>query len=152
MEEVKLFGAWPSPYSYKVIWALKLKGISYEYVEENLANKSSLLLQYNPVYKKIPESLEALKTLEEHGLGDKKFFGGESIGLVDLSFGWMAHILGMMEEVAGVKFVEPFVLPRLCRWMKNFEEVPEIKENLPEHDAALAYLKGRREMIITSSH
>lgn len=244
MEEVKLLGAWPSPFSYRVLWALKLKGVSYEFVEENLSNKSELLLQYNPVHKKIPvlihggkpiaestiileyieetwpqnpllseapyeramarfwtkfgedkvyicflyrskvsfsllvcnsvhvcvlqsptffaffqtvgeeqekatkEFKELLGIIEELGLGNKKFFGGDKVGMTDIAFGWIAGWLQPMEEAVGVKLLEPGSFPRLHLWTQNFKEVAVIKENLPDYDEMLAYFRSLRQMFM----
>ncbi|KAF9612422.1 hypothetical protein IFM89_039455 [Coptis chinensis] len=218
MEELKLLGTWPSPFSYRVIWALKLKGIDYEYIPENLSRKSALLLEYNPVHKKIPvlvhggkpiaesivileyieemwpekpllpkdpykrsiarfwskfaddkgssmwkiifypdereqaikDSLEYLKTIEDLGLGETPFFGGDAIGLVDLVFGVIAHWLGAIEEIAGVKLLETNRFPRLHAWTENFKQVAVIKENLPDYDEMVVYLKHRVEVFQTS--
>ncbi|KAB5537732.1 hypothetical protein DKX38_015265 [Salix brachista] len=211
MAAVKLYGFWPSPYSHRIIWALKLKGVEYEYIEEDLSNKSESLLKYNPVHKKTPvlvhgdkpiaeslvileyieetwpenpllpkdpyeramarfwiqygvdtaaalgafyhgrgeelekaatELLESLKILEEQGLGDKKFFGGESMNLVDISYGALGSLLAAVEEVKGVKVLEPSTLPRLHAWARNLDELPVVKESMPAYDKLLAFVTG----------
>ncbi|GMI79820.1 GLUTATHIONE S-TRANSFERASE 29, glutathione S-transferase TAU 18 [Hibiscus trionum] len=53
--EVKVLGSWPSPYAMRPRIVLNLKSVDYEYIDEKLwEGKSQLLLQSNPVHKKIP--------------------------------------------------------------------------------------------------
>jgi len=55
MATVKLLGATLTPFVVRVRIALALKGIDYDFIiEESMQNKSQLLLQSNPVHKKIP--------------------------------------------------------------------------------------------------
>lgn len=63
--EVVLFGTWASSFSGRVKIALKLKGIQYEYVEEDLVNKSQMLLSYNPVQKQVPVLVHRGKPIAE---------------------------------------------------------------------------------------
>ncbi|KAI3430116.1 uncharacterized protein J3R85_008260 [Psidium guajava] len=215
MEELKLHGFWASPYSHRVIWALKLKGVEYEYIEEDLSNKSQLLLQYNPVQKKIPvlvhhgkpiiesliileyieetwsdppllpkdaherassrfwmnfmaekslsffklflmpqgeerekaiaEVLEVLRTIEHEALADKKYFGGDNLGLVDITFGWLAYWYECTEEAVGVKLLCPNTFPRLHSWVENWKEVDVVKENHPNPEKLLDHFRKLQE-------
>ena len=52
--EVVLLDFWPSMFGMRVRIALAEKGIRYEYKEEDLKNKSPLLLEMNPINKQIP--------------------------------------------------------------------------------------------------
>ncbi|KAI7728135.1 hypothetical protein M8C21_007130 [Ambrosia artemisiifolia] len=59
--EIRLLGTAASPFVNRVQFALNLKSIKYEYIEEYLARKSELLLTSNPVHKKVPVLLHANK-------------------------------------------------------------------------------------------
>ncbi|GKV10073.1 hypothetical protein SLEP1_g21492 [Rubroshorea leprosula] len=213
-EEVKLFGFWASPFSRRVEVALKLKGIPYEYIEEDLSNKSPLLLKYNPIYKKIPvlvhngkpiaeshvileyvdetwkgypilpedpheramarfwakfldekclpavrkviwaeekeqgkameEAWECLKVLEG-ALKDKKFFGGETIGLVDIVGNYIAFWVRAFQEVVGIELLTVEKFPVLFKWSEEFVGCPIIKESLPPREKIMAFHKSRLE-------
>uniref|UniRef100_A0ACD5Z4M4 Uncharacterized protein n=1 Tax=Avena sativa TaxID=4498 RepID=A0ACD5Z4M4_AVESA len=75
VDELKLLGTWRGPFALRVALALNFKGLSYEYQEEDLENKSELLLESNPVNKKVPvlihngvpicESLAILEYVDE---------------------------------------------------------------------------------------
>ncbi|XP_052882299.1 probable glutathione S-transferase [Gossypium arboreum] len=99
----------------------------------------------------VKEWLEMLEAMEEHALiGGKKFFGGDEINMVDIAFCMVAHWLGVFEDAAGLKVFEPHKFPQVSSWIQNFKSVPIIKDNLPDTDKIVAYLKSRKEMLLTS--
>lgn len=62
---LKLFGSWASSYTHRVQLGLRLKGLEFDYAEEDLGNKSDALLRHNPVYKKVPVLVHDGRALAE---------------------------------------------------------------------------------------
>ncbi|KAG7964936.1 hypothetical protein I3843_09G198200 [Carya illinoinensis] len=177
-EELSLLGMWASPFSCRVKIALKLKVVQYKYIEEDLFNKSPLLLKYNPIDKKVPvlvhngnpllESLVILEYIdetwacwgEERGrekaveeatellqllemeLKEKRFFGGETIGLVDIVADTLSLWLTSFEEGSGVDLMTREKFPKLSKWSHEFASTSAVKENLPPKDELTVFLKS----------
>ncbi|XP_034602225.2 probable glutathione S-transferase GSTU6 [Setaria viridis] len=53
-DDIKLLGSPVSPFAIRAHMALSLKGVSYEYIEQDPFNKSELLRRSNPVHMKVP--------------------------------------------------------------------------------------------------
>ncbi|XP_009757657.1 putative glutathione S-transferase parC [Nicotiana tabacum] len=64
-EEVILLDCWCSMYGMRARIALAEKGVKYEYKEEDLNNKSPLLLEMNPIHKKVPVLIHNGKSICE---------------------------------------------------------------------------------------
>ncbi|KAF8378366.1 hypothetical protein HHK36_029705 [Tetracentron sinense] len=64
--DVKLLGSWVSPFVMRAQIAFNIKSVSYEFLQETLdGSKSQLLLQSNPIHKKIPVLIHADKPICE---------------------------------------------------------------------------------------
>ncbi|CAL4940291.1 unnamed protein product [Urochloa decumbens] len=221
-DELKLLGAWASPFVIRVKLALSFKGLSYENVEEEdlYYNKSELLLKSNPVHKMVPvllhngkpvcESLlivqyideafsadghsllpaepyecamarfwatyiddkffasafqasrakteeekdEALKqtfmaveTLEEafkECSKGKPFFGGDSVGYLDIVLGGHIPLVYVGEVRYGIKLFDGTRSPLLEAWMERFAALDTAKAILPEVDSLIEHCKAKR--------
>ncbi|XP_078154215.1 putative glutathione S-transferase GSTU6 isoform X5 [Carex rostrata] len=202
--DLKLLGEWASPYVIRVRMVLEQKGLSYEYLEQDLYNKSELLLKHNPIHKKVPvlihgdrticESLVILQYIDENWPGTgphvlpvdpyeravarfwtayiddklfpsilmattketkaektadilatleqlegafkecsagKEFFGGDSIGWVDVTLGCQLTWIRAAEKILGLKLLDEMKMPLLIEWEKHFLAADIVKHVLP---------------------
>ncbi|KAK6788913.1 hypothetical protein RDI58_012712 [Solanum bulbocastanum] len=218
---VKLLGVWASPYVSRVEIALKIKSIEYEFIQENVLNKSELLLKSNPVYKKIPvlfhdekpicESLVILQYIDEAWLNGpsilpsdpydraiarfwavyidekwyplvaeyrnaegkeakaavvekmsegnllleeafmkiskgKSYFGGDSIGYLDIVLGSLLGWVKAIEIMDEMKILDETKTPSLAEWAERFCSDNVVKDIIPKPEKLVGIYQKYLEM------
>ncbi|PSS13553.1 Glutathione S-transferase [Actinidia chinensis var. chinensis] len=214
--DVKLIGAWPSPFVMRPQIALNIKSVGYEFLQEQLGSKSELLLKSNPVHKKIPvlihgdrpicESLvivqyidavwasgpsilpsdpydcatarfwaayidekwfpslsgiakaqgeeakkaaldqvvEGLVLLEDAFVKcskGKAFFGGDTIGYLDIALGCYLGWIRVTEKMNNRKLLDEAKTPNLVTWADKFCSDGSVKDVMPETDKLAEFAK-----------
>lgn len=102
--------------------------------------------------KAIKLTIEALEKLEGELKGKEKFFGGDSLGYVDIAIGWISHWLPSWEEAGSIKLLDPLQFPATSSWMKRISNHPVIKDNLPSRDRMLLYFQNRSREMASKPH
>lgn len=88
------------------------------------------------------EAYGHLKTLENE-LKEKKFFGGEKIGIVDIAGSFVGFWVGCIQEASGVEIFTEEKFPVLHKWKDGLLSCDVIKENLPPRDKLIAFFRAR---------
>ncbi|CAN6312144.1 unnamed protein product [Urochloa humidicola] len=213
-DELTLLGYWGSPFVLRARLALSFKGLSYQYVEEDLNNKSELLLKSNPVLKKVPvlihngkpicetqvivqyldevygannpsllpahpydramtrfwasyiddkllssflmismgntdeertegrkQSFAAAEILEEalkECSKGRPFFGGDSVGYIDIMLGGFVPWVHLIDRSTGSKQFNASKTPLLAAWLEHFGSLDAAKAVMPDLERMVA--------------
>lgn len=69
----------------------------------------------------------------------KKFYGGDTISIVDITLGSFVKFIEVQEDIFGEKILQSERFPRLHLWFNNFKDFPVIKENTPDQEKLVAF-------------
>ncbi|KAG5022598.1 hypothetical protein JHK85_018940 [Glycine max] len=99
--------------------------------------------------KNVEESLEALQFLENE-LQDKRFFGGDEFGFVDIAGVFIAFSIPIFQEVAGLQLFTSEKFPKLFKWSQELINHPVVKDVLPPREPLFAFFKSLYESLSAS--
>ncbi|KAK3424652.1 hypothetical protein EUGRSUZ_F01434 [Eucalyptus grandis] len=167
-EEVTLLDFCASMYGMRCRAALAEKGDEHKSKEEHSVNKSELLLQLNPIHKKIPvlihngkpvceslvivelwtmkgEEQDAAKKefieclkLVESELGDRAFFGGEKFGFLDIAIIGFYCWFSTYETCGDFSIEAEY--PELAAWGKRCLEKESASKALTDPRKSCAFI------------
>ncbi|KAK3130805.1 hypothetical protein QOZ80_6BG0498270 [Eleusine coracana subsp. coracana] len=93
----------------------------------------------------VKEARENLAVLEAQ-LDGKRFFGGDSLGFVDIAASALACWLDAMEAAFGVGLMgDGDEFPALRRWVKEYASHEAVKKCAPDGDQLVAYFVANKD-------
>nr|GLL32011.1 glutathione S-transferase U17-like [Ipomoea trifida] len=141
-ETVKLLGSWASPVVLRARIALNIKSVAYEFLEENFAAKSDLLLKSNPVYKKVPviihnqnpvcDSLIIVQYIDEVWTSGPAIMPAHPYDRAVHRF-WATYI--------DDTFVDEAKVPGLANWAQDFCADDAVKDVMPSTEKLAEFAK-----------
>ncbi|KAF4350666.1 hypothetical protein F8388_015851 [Cannabis sativa] len=87
------------------------------------------------------EASENLEFLEKELKG--KYFGGESIGMVDIAANFVGQWIPAVQELVGIEMLIETKFPKLCKWSHDFAAHPVVKDVLPSKEELNAHFRPR---------
>ncbi|XP_062095428.1 probable glutathione S-transferase [Humulus lupulus] len=91
--------------------------------------------------KTVEEATKYLEFLEKELKGN--YFGGESIGMVDIAGNFIAQWIPALQELVGVEILTEAKFPKLCKWSHHFATHPVVKEVSPSKEELIAIFRPR---------
>ena len=82
--------------------------------------------------------------LEEYSKQGKPFFGGDSVGCVDIALGGLLVWVRASEVLSGVKLLDAATAPLLSAWAERFAALDAAKAALPDFGRVLEYATKMR--------
>ncbi|KAM0901271.1 hypothetical protein ACQ4PT_020099 [Festuca glaucescens] len=106
-----------------------------------------LLPTWIPLYggataeERVKAAGEVIAVLEtfEGVLGEKEFFGRESVGLVDVALGGFIGWLRASEAMCGVRTIDPARTPLVAAWAERFGALDGVREIVPDVPGLVEY-------------
>ncbi|KAF7809201.1 glutathione S-transferase U17-like [Senna tora] len=93
-------------------------------------------------FEELEEGLVIMEDVLEKCSKGKPFFGGDHIGLVDITLGSFLRWLSVIEIMNGRKVLVEAKTPALVKWAERFASDPNVKGVLPETEKLIEYAKA----------
>ena len=98
-------------------------------------------------FEEAEEVFERMEEVLKKGSEGKGFFGGDTIGFIDIGLGSFLSLIRVVEKMNGRKLLDETKHPGLLQWAQNFAAHPAVNGLLPETDKLVQLVEGFNQTL-----